>query len=82
MIRCMATRKAGSVHGYYDCYSDLPLYIFCGRHLLVAKLRRSNIDGAAGAIDEVGRIVAQIRHRWPTTRILLRGDSWASPVKR
>jgi hypothetical protein len=62
-------------HGYYDCYCYLPLYIFCGRHLLVAKLRRSNIDGAAGAIDEVGRIVAQIRHRWPTTRILLRGDS-------
>jgi hypothetical protein len=62
-------------HGYYDCYCYLPLYIFCGRHLLVAKLRRSNIDGAAGAIDEVGRIVAQIRHRWPRTRILLRGDS-------
>jgi hypothetical protein len=62
-------------HGYYDCYCYLPLYIFCGRHLLVAKLRRSNIDGAAGAIDEVGRIVAQIRRRWPRTRILLRGDS-------
>ena len=40
-------------HGYYDCYCYLPLYIFCGRHLLVARLRRSNIDGAAGAIDEV-----------------------------
>ena len=62
-------------HGYYDCYCYLPLYIFCGRHLLVAKLRRSNIDGAAGAIDEVGRIVAQIRRRWPRAGILLRGDS-------
>ena len=62
-------------HGYYDCYCYLPLYIFCGRHLLVAKLRRSNIDGAAGAIDEVARIVAHIRCRWPKTRILLRGDS-------
>jgi hypothetical protein len=62
-------------HGYYDCYCYLPLYIFCGRHLLVAKLRRSNIDGAAGAIEEVARIVAQIRCRWPRTRILLRGDS-------
>lgn len=62
-------------HGYYDCYCYLPLYIFCGRHLLAAKLRRSNIDGAAGAIDEVARIVAQIRCRWPKTRILLRGDS-------
>ena len=41
----------------------------------MARLRRSNIDGAAGAIDEVARIVAQIRRRWPRTRILLRGDS-------
>ncbi len=62
-------------HGYYDCYCYLPLYVFCGRHLLAAKLRRSNIDGAAGAIDEVDRIVRQIRTRWPRVRILLRGDS-------
>src|SRR3569833_4668180 len=53
----------------------LPLYIFCGRHLLAAKLRRSNIDGAAGAVEEVARIVRQIRARWPRVRILLRGDS-------
>ena len=62
-------------HGYYDCYCYLPLYIFCGRHLLAAKLRRSNIDGAAGAVEELARIVAQIRRRWPRTRILLRGNS-------
>jgi hypothetical protein len=62
-------------HGYYDCYCYLPLYVFCGRHLLAAKLRRSNIDGAAGAVEEVARIVAQIRRRWPRVRILLRGDS-------
>src|SRR5580698_3003530 len=62
-------------HGYYDCYCYLPLYIFCGRHLLAAKLRRSNIDGAGGAVEEVARIVAQIRRRWPLVRILLRGDS-------
>ena len=62
-------------HGYYDCYCYLPLYIFCGRHLLTARLRRSNIDAASGAPDEVARIVAQIRRRWPKTRILLRGDS-------
>jgi len=62
-------------HGYHDCYCYLPLYVFCGRHLLAAKLRRSNIDGAAGAIEEVARIVVQIRHRWPRVRILLRGDS-------
>ena len=62
-------------HGYYDCYCYLPLYIFCGRHLLAAKLRRSNLDAAAGAIEEVARIVAQIRSGWPRVRILLRADS-------
>ena len=62
-------------HGYYDCYCYLPLYIFCGRHLLAAKLRRSNIDAAAGSIEEVERIVGQIRKRWSRTRILLRADS-------
>src|SRR5438132_2581445 len=62
-------------HGYYDCYCYLPLYVFCGRHLLAAKLRRANIDAAAGAVQEVARIVAQIRQRWPRVRILLRADS-------
>jgi hypothetical protein len=52
-------------HGYYDCFCYLPLYVFCGRHLLAAKLRRSNIDASAGAIDETARVVAQIRKRWP-----------------
>jgi len=62
-------------HGYYDCYCYLPLYIFCGRHLLAAKLRRANIDAAAGAVEEVARIVAQIHARWPRVKILLRADS-------
>jgi len=62
-------------HGYYGGYCYLPLYVFCGRHLLAAKLRRSNIDGAAGAVEEVGRIVGQIRERWPEVRIVLRADS-------
>ena len=62
-------------HGYYDCYCYLPLYVFCGRHLVAAKLRPSNIDGSAGAVEEVARIVGQIRARWPRTRILLRADS-------
>jgi hypothetical protein len=62
-------------HGYYDCYCYLPLYVFCGRHLLAAKLRRSNIDASAGAVAEVERIVDQIRMRWPRVRILLRADS-------
>lgn len=62
-------------HGYYDGYCYLPLYIFAGEHLLCAKLRRSNIDGAAGAREEVERIVAQIRERWPEVKIILRADS-------
>jgi hypothetical protein len=62
-------------HGYYDGYCYLPLYVFCGRHLLAAKLRRSNIDASAGATDEVARIVGQIRARWPKVSILLRADS-------
>ena len=62
-------------HGYYDCYCYLPLYVFCGRHLLAAKLRRSNIDASAGALAEIERIVAQIRARWPKVEILLRADS-------
>jgi len=62
-------------HGYYDCYCYLPLYIFCGDQLLAAKLRPSDIDGAAGAREEVARIVGQIRQRWPRVRIVLRADS-------
>jgi Transposase DDE domain group 1 len=53
----------------------LPLYVFCGRHLLAAKLRRSNIDASAGAIEEVARIIARIRTRWSRVEILLRADS-------
>jgi len=62
-------------HGYYDKYCFLPLYIFSGEHLLTALLRPSNIDGAAGALEEVQRIVEQVRQRWPDTRIILRADS-------
>ena len=62
-------------HGYYDCHCYLPLYVFCGRHLLAAKLRRSNIDASAGAVEETARIIGQIRERWPRTQILLRADS-------
>jgi hypothetical protein len=62
-------------HGYYRCYCYLPLYIFCGEHLLCARLRSSNRDGAAGSVEELARIVGQIRSRWPKTRIVIRGDS-------
>jgi len=62
-------------HGYYGCYCYLPLYIFAGDHLLLARLRPSNIDASAGALEELCRIVAQIRDRWPHVRIIVRGDS-------
>ena len=62
-------------HGYYGHYCYLPLYIFCGEHLLCARLRTSNQDASAGSLAEVERIVAQIRRRWPRTRIVLRADS-------
>jgi hypothetical protein len=62
-------------HGYYDCYCYLPLYVFCGRHLLASKLRVASLDAADGAVEEVARIVAHIRERWPRVRILVRADS-------
>jgi len=62
-------------HGYYDSYCYLPLYIFAGDQLLGARLRPSNVDGAAGALNEVRGIVAQLRAKWPKVRIVLRGDS-------
>ncbi len=62
-------------HGYYGHYCYLPLYIFCDKHLLVAKLRPSNIDGAAGSLEELERVIGQIRERWPQVRIVLRADS-------
>jgi hypothetical protein len=62
-------------HGYYRCYCYLPLYIFCGEHLLCARLRPSNQDGAAGSVEELEQIVAQVRARWPKTRLVIRGDS-------
>ena len=62
-------------HGFYDHYCYLPLYIFCDNHLLGARLRQSNIDGSAGSLEEVKRIVGQIRKSWPGVRIILRADS-------
>jgi hypothetical protein len=62
-------------HGYYGNYCYLPLYVFCGRHLLLARQRRSNIDAAAGSVEEVARMVTQIRKAWPRVRVILRADS-------
>ncbi len=62
-------------HGYYDSYCYLPLYIFAGDQLLCARLRPANQDAAAGAVQEVSRIVTQLRERWPEVSIVLRADS-------
>ena len=62
-------------HGYYDDYCYLPLYIFCGEHVLCARLRESNHDAAFGSLAEIRRIVVQIRAAWPEVKIILRGDS-------
>jgi hypothetical protein len=62
-------------HGYYDCYCYLPLYVFCGDHVLCARLREANHDAAFGCLTEIRRIVGQIRASWPEVKIVLRGDS-------
>jgi hypothetical protein len=62
-------------HAYYGHYCYLPLYIFCGDFLLGARLRPSNIDAPAGAVEELERIVGQIRQAWPEVKIIIRGDS-------
>ena len=62
-------------HGYYDNYCYLPLYIFAGDQLLCARLRPANQDGAAGSLEEVKRLVGQLRQRWPEVKIVLRADS-------
>jgi Transposase DDE domain group 1 len=61
--------------GYYDGYCYLPLYIFCGEHVLCAKLREADHDAYFGCLPEIQRIVAQIRAVWPDVKIILRGDS-------
>jgi hypothetical protein len=62
-------------HGYYKGYCFLPLYIFCGDHLLLARLRPADIDAAAGSVKHLKRIVAQIRQAWPEVKIAIRADS-------
>jgi hypothetical protein len=62
-------------HGYYRQYCYLPLYVTCGQHLLVAKLRTADRDGADGSTEVLAELVARIRARWPEVRIIARGDS-------
>ena len=68
-------------HGYYDEFCYLPLYVFCGRHLLLARQRRANVAGSDGAVGELARIITQIRQRWPRVRIILRAIA-AFPTRR
>lgn len=69
------TQEGRFFHGFYGGYCYLPLYIFAGEHLLCARLRTANIDASAGALEEVARIVAQLRAAWPAVRLTLRADS-------
>ena len=62
-------------HGYYRCYCYLPLYVTCGDHLLAAKLRPSNCDASAGAVELLAFLVERIRQRWPHVRLIVRGDA-------
>ncbi len=62
-------------HGFYYHYCYLPVYIVCGEHLLGVRLRPANIDASTGALEEVERIVKQIRQHWPEVKIILRADS-------
>ena len=62
-------------HGYYRSYCYLPLYVFCGNHLLLARLRSADHDPGAGVVEELTPLIERIRSRWPDTRIVLRADS-------
>ena len=69
------TQEGRFFHGYYGHYCFLPLYVFCGEHLLRARLRPSNIDASAGTVKELAPLIHQIWQRWPRTQIVLRADS-------
>ena len=68
-------QEARFFHGYYNHYCYLPLYIFCGTDVLCARLRPSHQDASAGSVEELQRIVRQIRRRWPRVHIIVRADS-------
>ncbi len=62
-------------HGYYDQYCFLPLYVFCGHHLLVPYLRPANVDAATHAWAILSLLVRRFRRQWPDVKIIFRGDS-------
>ena len=61
--------------GYYKEYCYLPLYVFCGEHLLCAQLRPADQDGAAGSVAKLAGLVDRIRRQWPDVKIIVRADS-------
>jgi len=73
--RIHGNQEGSHYHGYYGDYCYLPLYIFSGEFLLCARLRESNIDGSAGSVEELERIVTHLRRVWPDVPIMVRGDS-------
>jgi hypothetical protein len=62
-------------HGYYDQYCFLPLYVFCGHHLLVPYLRPANLDAATHTWAILSLLVKRLRQQWPDVKIIFRGDS-------
>ena len=74
-IKVHGKQEGGQFNGYYDHYCYLPLYITCGDHVLSVRLRPSRIDAPEGSVEELERVVAQIRARWPEVKITVRGDA-------
>lgn len=68
-------QELSEFHGYYDHYCYLPLYVFCGQHMLACLLRPSRIDGARHAAAVIKLLVTRLRQAWPKARIIVRGDS-------
>ncbi|MBI3875368.1 MAG: IS1380 family transposase [Verrucomicrobia bacterium] len=62
-------------HGYYGSYCYLPLYVFAGDHLLLARLQTADGDPARHVVDELRKIVSRLKRKWPRAKILVRGDS-------
>lgn len=61
--------------GYYREYCYMPLYVFCGEHLLCSQLRPADQDGAAGSVAKLAGLVERIRREWPNVQIIVRADS-------
>jgi len=62
-------------HGFYDHYCFLPLYVFCGEHLLAAYLRPSKIDQARHAQAVLRLLARRLCLAWPQVRLIFRADS-------